>query len=126
MFDYLQDRKQRVKISNSRSSWKQFTKGVPQGSILGPFLFNVFMNDLFLFMKNRKLYNYADDNSIMYSSPDLFSIISNLKIYCKNAIHWFASNGMKANPSKFQFMMLSNECIQEQYIDIADGITLRS
>ena len=126
MFDYLQDRKQRVKISNSRSSWKQLTKGVPQGSILGPFLFNVFMNDFFLFMENCKLYNYADDNSIMYSSPDLFSIISNLKIDCKNAIDWFASNGMKANPSKFQFMMLSNERIQEQYIDIADGITLRS
>ena len=126
MFDYLQDRKQRVKISNSHRSWKQLTKGVPQSSILGPFLFNVFMNDLFLFMKNCKLYNYADDNSIMYSSPDLFSIILNLKIDCKNAIDWFASNGMKANPSKFQFMMLSNECIQEQYIDIADGITLRS
>ena len=70
MFDNLQDRKQRVKISNSRSSWKQLTKGDPQVSLLGPFLFNVFMNDLFLCMKNCKLYNYADDNSIMYSSPD--------------------------------------------------------
>ena len=126
MVDYLQDRKQRVKISNSRSSWKQLTKGVPQGSTPGPFLFNVFMNDLFLFMKNCKLYNYADDISTMYSSPDLFSIISNLKIDCKNVIDWFASNGMKTNPSKFHFMMLSNELIQEQYIDMADGITFRS
>ena len=63
MFDNLQDRKQRVKISNSRSSWKQLTYGVPQSFILGPFLFNVFMNNLFIFMKHCKLYNYADDNS---------------------------------------------------------------
>ena len=96
MFDYLQDRKQRVKISNSRSSSKQLTKGVPRGSILGHFLFNVFMNDLFLFMKNCKLYNYADDNSVMYSSPDLFSIISNLKIDCKNAIEHVSACCSKA------------------------------
>ena len=126
MFDCLEDRKQRVKISNSRSSSKQLTKGVLQGSLLGHILLNVFMNDLFLFMKNCKLYDYADDNSIMYFSPDLFSIISNLNIDCTSTIDWLASNGMKANPSKFQLMMLSNERIQEQYIAVADGITLRS
>ena len=65
MFSYLKGRRQRVKISNSRSSWKLLTKGVPQGSTLGPFLFNVFMNDLFLFIQNCKLYNYADDNSMI-------------------------------------------------------------
>ena len=42
--NYLSDRKQRVKINNSRSKWCDVTKGVPQGSILGPTLFNVFMN----------------------------------------------------------------------------------
>ena len=74
-------------------------------------------------MKNCKLYDYADDNSIMYSSPDLNSIFSNLKIDCKNDIDWFASYGMKANPTKFQFIILSNERTLEQYIDISDEIT---
>ena len=83
------------------------------------------MNDLILFINNCKLYNYAD-NSMMYSYPDLLSIKSNPKINCKNAIDVFASNGMKANPSQFQFTTLSNERIQEFYFDIADGITLRS
>ena len=126
MFDYLKDRKQWVKILNHRSSWKELTKGVPQGSILGPFLFNVFINDLFLFIENCKLYNYADDNSLMYSSPDLNCIFTNLQIDCKNAIDWFTVNGMKANPSKFQFMVISSERIEQTCFDIGNGITLQS
>ena len=126
MFDYLKDRKQRVKILNHRSSWKELTKGVPQGSILGPFLFNVFINDLFLFIDKCKLYNYADDNSLMYSSPDLNCIFANLQIDCNNAIDWFSVNGMKANPSKFQFMVISSERIEQKFLDIGNGITLQS
>ncbi len=51
MSSYLCDRYQRVKISNNKSSWKKMLKGIPQGSGLGPFLFNVFMNDIFSFME---------------------------------------------------------------------------
>ena len=86
MSSYLNQRMQRVKISNCRSSWKILNKGVPQGSILGPLLFNVFMNDMFLFMERCNLYNYADDNSIIYSSPDIETVILNLKHDCQNAI----------------------------------------
>ena len=71
MSSYRNQRMQRVKISNCRSSWKILNMGVPQGSILGLLLFNVFMNDMFLFMERCNLYNYADDNSIIYSSPDI-------------------------------------------------------
>ena len=60
----LYQRKQRVKIGNIRSSWNATNKGVPQGSILGPLIFSVFMNDLFYFVKHANLFNYADDNSV--------------------------------------------------------------
>ena len=126
MFSYLKERRQRVKISNSRSSWKLLTKGVPQGSILGPFLFNVFMIFLFLLIQNCKLYNYAGDNSMIYSSPDINAILTNLKHECKNALKWFSDNSMKANPDKFQFMVLSSDPLEQQKIEIENDITLVS
>ena len=62
----------------------------------------------------------------MYSSPDLSNIFTNLQTDCNNAIDWFTANGMKANPSKFQFMMISSDRIQQQCLNIGSGITLRS
>ena len=59
---YLYKRKQRVKIENEQSEWLDISKGVPQGSILGLLIFNIFINDIFYFIQDRTLYNYADDN----------------------------------------------------------------
>ena len=61
---YLYKRKQRVKIGSLKSDWKELNKGVPQGSILGPQIANIFMNDTFYFVKNANLYNYADDKTL--------------------------------------------------------------
>jgi retron-type reverse transcriptase len=67
---YLSNRQQCVKIGNTCicSDYQNILKGVPQGSILEPILFNIFINDIFLFINKSQLYNYADDNTPSYSS----------------------------------------------------------
>ena len=59
---YLSDRWQRVKVNNSYSTWAELLKGVPQGSALGPLLFNLYINNLFFIVKSE-ICNYADDNT---------------------------------------------------------------
>ena len=55
---------QRVKINANFSDWKEIKAGVPQGSVLGPPLFNIFIKDIFINLDQSKLCNYADDNTI--------------------------------------------------------------
>ena len=61
--NYLSIRKQRVKINNVYSIWKDIFFGRPQGSILGPLLFNIHLCDLFYFQENTDIASYANDNS---------------------------------------------------------------
>ena len=63
IFDYLTKRKQRVKINSSFSLHLDIFQDVPQGSILGPLLFNLFLCDLFLFVEEADIMSYADDNT---------------------------------------------------------------
>ena len=62
--NYLSQRQQRVKVGSSFSEWLEIILGIPQGSILGPILFNVFINDLLLFIKETDICNFADDTAL--------------------------------------------------------------
>ena len=105
-FNSSTHRKQRTKIGSSFSSWFDIYIGTPQGSILGPLLFNTFINDLFLNVIKSEVCNFADDNTLYSFDKKLDTIFSNLKYDLENVLSWFQANSLKANPSKFQFMFL--------------------
>ena len=68
-----------VKVNGSFSSWQESIKSVPQGSVLGPLLFNLFINDLFFLVEETEICNYADDTTIYVCGHKLEHIVSSLK-----------------------------------------------
>ena len=80
MQSYLCNRFQRTSVNASFSDWKEIETGVPQGSILGPLLFNIFLNDIFYFINNGNLCNYADDNTLYSIGKSLNMVKENFKI----------------------------------------------
>ena len=101
IYSYLKRRKQGVKINGTESIFQILLSGVPQGSILGPILFNIFINDLFLFINEVELANFADDNTIYTTKKNVEEIIKVLEKESKSAIDWFEINNMIVNTNKF-------------------------
>ncbi len=106
MSSYLNDRYQRVKITNVKCSWMPLQKGIPQGSSLGTFLFNIFMNNIFYFIELCDLVNYAHANTLSIIAWTIEVVLATLKQDTENAIKWFIIHFMQVNPSKFQCMFL--------------------
>ena len=99
----------RTKIGSSYSTWSDLILGVPQGSVLGPLLFNIYMNDIFYFLKECDVCNFADDTTLYTCDKSVKEVVRKLEhdfLICQD---WYNNNNMKLNEDKCHFLMLGHK-----------------
>ena len=104
--DYLSRCKQRVVVDDHSSEWAHVTQGVPQGSILGPLLFLLYVNDLPAVVDECSVSLYADDVTIYYASKDAGRVSEALNADLQRIATWIEANRLRMNISKTQLMTL--------------------
>ena len=87
-------------FENNALNWRVTKAGVPQGSILGRLQFNIFLNDIFLFVDHAKITNYADDNISYAIESSVKELLEVLKNETETLLKWFHWNEMKSNNDK--------------------------
>ena len=123
---YLDNRMQSVKVGSSISDLKHIDIGIPQGSILGPLLFIIFVNDL-PDNVNCKTVMYADDTSLLVSSPDPISLQNSLNDNMCNIAKWFKANKLTLNLTKTKFMLFGSTNNLNKFCNISllfDGVSI--
>ena len=106
MCSYLSNRKQRIKINNVFSSWKDLILGVPQESFLGPLLFNIYLNDLIFFLKDVGIYKLDNNTTTDISDQSLEYALKSLEKNSMLAIRWFENNYIEWNTDKCYLIIL--------------------
>ena len=105
--NYLANRRQRVVLNGVSSDWADVTRGVPQGSIFGPLLFSLFVNDLPNVVQHCSINLYADDTTIYNSADNPDTISTTIVNDLERIATWIDHNSMKLNICKTQLMVLS-------------------
>ena len=121
----LTGRRQRVKVNGSFSSWKEMKLGVPQGSILGPLLFNIFINDIFLLLNEIEICNYADDTTIYCSHMERQEVTLRLENDTVELSNWFAEDFMKLNEEEC-YLIVFGEKDAEISINVGPSVIKES
>ena len=102
---YLSDRFQYVEIENEKSTQCPISCGVPQGSILGPLLYLIYVNDIDKSTMGNIL-SFADDTSLFISDTDPSNLFRTSNIEIQNLYSWFCANRLSLNPTKTKFIII--------------------
>ena len=109
--NYLCNRKQYVSYNSSKSTTENVTCGVPQGSILGPLLFILYMNDISYTSSLLNTILFADDTTVFYSHEDMSILCRTVNSEIKEVSNWFKANKLSLNAKKTNLMYLGT-CMQ--------------
>ena len=120
---YLSNKTQRIKINNSFSRRSSIEYDIPQGSVLGPLLFDIDLTDLFYECKYSDITNYAEDTTPYSCGENIRVVISELQSLAFRLFKWFEDNHMKANPGK-SHVLLSNK--KTEKVKINDAVLTSS
>ena len=110
---YIRDRQQRVRANNNFSSWEKIIAGVPQSSILGPLLFNIY---LFIFVSSSNSSNYTDDNTLYTSGFNLEEVKNYLRTDSDAVTKSLYENHMALNAEKYHFKCLGKDTRNKTFI----------
>ena len=102
---YLTERTQRTKVNLSCSPWDEILFGVPQGSTVGPLLFNIFLCDLFLIMNETYFASHADNNTPHKTANTIDEVNQSLEHGTVMLFKWFSDNQMKTTISKCHLLV---------------------
>ena len=112
--NYLTNRKQFVIYNNESSNTEVISCGVPQGSVLGPLLFLVYINDISNCLHYSKIILFADDATIYISSNNIDSLFYNLNADLADLADWFKANKLALNVNKSNYLLfLSSDVLQK-------------
>ena len=106
---FLTGRSQRVKIGDAMSTALELVSGVPQGGILSPIIFTLYTADMEMWLKSSSLFNFADDTTTDNKSKCKKAIKDRLEEDAVNILNFMASNGLVANKTKTEFLVLNEK-----------------
>lgn len=109
MYDFITDRKAYVEIGQHNSSVFRFQAGCPQGSTLGPKIFNTYCNDLHRCITDGFLTSYADDSYVVTCAENHAELLEKTTQVMKNHLYWLKDNGMVCNVEKTELMILNSD-----------------
>ena len=116
LLDYLGNKK--TKVGSAYYKWSKLRRGIPQGSILGLLLFNIFINDIFMIIEQSDICDFAADNKLYSCGERLTEIKQNVIFDTKCILNWFRLHSLRAHPREFQFMILGDKSHHKHILKI--------
>ena len=124
--NYLNDRRHMTYVNGVKSNEQNATCGIPQGSILGPLLFIMYVNDLPNCVSNSQVSMYADDTGLYYISRNIKDIVSKINEDLENVSNWLTRNKLSLNVKKTEFMIIGTSQRLAKIVDSDINIKIKN